>query len=78
MALDPSGWGTKVAQAVKAIGITGNQKITDGQLAQVWQAICGEHDTEISTNLEATGTTEVTGGSSAGSYSTTIPAGGAD
>lgn len=78
MALQPNSWGTKVAAAVKAIGITGDAKITDSQLEQVWQAICGEHDTEISTNLEATGTTTVAGGSSAGSHPTTIPAGGAD
>ena len=78
MALQPTQWGEAIAAAVKAIGVDNSAPISDSQLEQIWIAVATEHDTEISTNLEATGTTVVAGGSSAGSHPTTIPAGGAD
>lgn len=78
MALQPTSWGDAVAAAVKAVGVDNSAPITDAQLQQIWRAVCTEHDTEISSNLEATGTTTVAGGSSAGTHPTTIPAGGAD
>lgn len=76
MALDKTRWGNAVAAAVQAAGITDDAEITPSQLQVVWQAICDEHKTELSDNLQAVGTTTVTGGSSAGTHPSTIPAGG--
>lgn len=78
MALNPASWGPKIAAAVKALGISNSAAITDAQLEAIWTAVATEHDTEISTNLEATGVANVAGGSSAGPQPVTIPPGGAD
>lgn len=77
MALSASSvWGKAVADAIKALNISDNAAITDSQLELFWTTVVNEHRLEITNNLEATGTTDVTIGSSLGVYTSTIPVGG--
>ena len=69
-------WGKDVADAIKAIGVTAGTPVTDAQLEAMWAAIKGEDREQLTTKMEATGVTNVAGGSSAGPHPTTISAGG--
>lgn len=52
MALDKDRWGTNVAAAIKAIGVTAGTPVTDTQLQNLWKAIKEQDKTEINTNAD--------------------------
>jgi hypothetical protein len=54
MPMNPSTWGTSVANAVKAVGVTAGTPITDAQLEQIWRAIKTQDDAHISANAKVT------------------------
>lgn len=35
----PTVWGAETAAAIKAVGVTAGTKVTDAQLAQIWEAV---------------------------------------
>lgn len=77
MALDSFvSWGNQIAAALKALNISDSSKITDSQLELVWQTIKEIDREQLTDKMEATGTTDVTIGSSQGVYTSTIPTGG--
>jgi hypothetical protein len=47
MAMNSTAWGTRVAAAVQAAGVSAGTPVTTGQLEAIWQAIKGEDVTEI-------------------------------
>lgn len=50
MALDKTRWGDSIAAAVKSLGITAGEPITDNQLKQVWQKVAEASKSEINEN----------------------------
>ena len=50
MALDKTRWGNAIATAVKSVGVTAGEDVTDSQLEQIWQAMADASKTEINTN----------------------------
>lgn len=77
MALDPPAtWGKSIADAVKALGIAPGTPVSDAQLEQFWTLVKTEDTSQLTTKMQATGTTNVTFGSSTGVHPSTIPAGG--
>ena len=69
-------WGQQVAAAVQSVGVAAGTPVTNSQLEAVWAAIKNIDRTQLTTKMEAAGTTNVTSGSSAGTYASLIPAGG--
>ena len=47
-------WGDAVAAAVLAVGVDDSAEVTVAQLEAVWNAVCGEHITEITGNAITT------------------------
>ena len=70
MAMDPNAMGVAVANAIKAARPPAGSAQTDAQLKAMWITIC----TEIIAEIVSGGvtSTEVTAGSSAGTYPGTI------
>lgn len=54
MTLDADRWGTAVFNAVDGLSVPQDRVITDEELEDYWQVICGEHKDEITTNAVVT------------------------
>lgn len=52
MAMDGDSWGTSVASAIQAIGVSAGTPVTPAQLEAVWKAIKGEDVTHLTNNVE--------------------------
>ena len=77
MSLDKDRLGDDMADKVLALMPSSPVAADETGLRTLMKAIAEAIVTEIDAHLEATGTTNVTSGSSAGTYTTTIPEGGA-
>jgi len=77
MALDSDRLGNAIADAVLSETTPAPSGGDETALRDLMKAIAAEIVKEIVEHLEAEGTTEVIGGSSAGTHDTTIPEGGA-
>lgn len=77
MALDKDRLGNALADRIITImGASAPIAADETALRTLMKALADEIVKEIVTNAQATGTTAVVGGSSAGSHTTTIPIGG--
>ena len=77
MSMDKDRLGDKLADAVLSVSGLTPVGTDETKLRTLMKALADEIITEIDDHFEATGTTTVTGGSSAGSHPTAIPEGGA-
>ncbi len=77
MSMDKDRLGNKMSDAVLAVSGLTPIGADDTQLRILMKALADEIIIEIDEHFQATGTTLVTSGSSAGTHATTIPEGGA-
>lgn len=54
MAIDKDAWGTRIRDAINAVGVVAGTPVTQAQLEQIWRAIKDEDKTELTTKMEYT------------------------